>query len=62
MRELGRVPDTSRSKAVTEEVARQLAASRSPDFHPNRPFRVETANRLLIDAYDDRPYLAAVSL
>jgi hypothetical protein len=61
MQERERVPDTSRSRAVTEEVARQLVASRSPDLRPNRPFRVETANRLLVDAFDDRPYLAPVS-
>ena len=61
MQEQERVADTSRSKAMTDEVARQLATSRSLDLRPNRPFRVETANRLLIEAFDDRPYLAPVS-
>jgi hypothetical protein len=61
MQEQARVADPSRSKAVAEEVARQLTASRSPDLRPDRPFRVETANRLLIEAHDDRPSLAPVS-
>jgi hypothetical protein len=61
MQEQTRAPDRSRSQAVAEEVARQLTASRSPDLRPNRPFRIETANRLLIDAFDDRPQLAPVS-
>jgi hypothetical protein len=61
MQEQPRSPDASKSKAVAEEVARQLTASRSPDLRPGRPFRIETANRLLIDAFDSRPRVAPVS-
>jgi hypothetical protein len=61
VQEQPRPPDAFKSKAVAEEVARQLTASRSPDLRPNSPFRIETANRMLIDAFDDRPHLAPVS-
>src|SRR4051812_41356545 len=52
MQERERPAQPSRSQAITEEVARQLAASRSPDLRPNRPFGIESANRLLIEAFD----------
>jgi hypothetical protein len=61
LQEHGRIPDPLRRSVITDVVARQLEASRAPDLRPNRPFRVETANRLLIESFDDRPHLAPVS-
>ena len=61
MHEQERVADRSRSQAVAVEVARQLAASRSSDLRPNIPFSVESGNRLLIEAFDDRPALTLVT-
>ena len=51
-------PDAARARAVTEEMSAQLLAATNPDLWPPRPFRVESANRLLIEAHDDRPQLS----
>jgi hypothetical protein len=60
MQESARVPD-ARSRAVAEEIAYRAEASRGAELRPNRPFRRETLNRLLIDAFDDGPARAPVS-
>ena len=51
-------PDAARARAITEEMSAQLLAATNPDLWPPRPFRVESANRLLIEAHDDRPKLS----
>jgi len=53
--------DASKARLVADEVSAQLLAAKDPELRPRRPFRVETANSLLIEAYDDRPCLAPVT-
>jgi hypothetical protein len=54
-------PDASKARSIAEEVSAQLLAAKDPDLRPRRPFTVETANRLLIEAYDGRPNLSLVT-
>jgi hypothetical protein len=51
-------PDPAKGRAIVQEMSTQLRAATNPELRPPRPFRVTTANRLLIEAHDDRPHLS----
>ncbi len=53
--------DPQRAEQVSAIVQRQLAAAGNPELRPGRAFRVETANRLLVEAFDDRPHVGPTS-
>jgi hypothetical protein len=60
--EHGYPKDTKRNAAIVAQIERSLAHAREPieGTRPRRGFTIDDANRLLVEAFDDRPsfYLA----
>jgi hypothetical protein len=50
-------PDARRAQAISIEVAGHLVAARDIRPHTVRPFSLERANQLLVEAFDTRPRL-----
>lgn len=61
LRPLARRADPRRTQAIAMEVAAQLDAARRIAAPRGRPFSVESGNRLLIEAFDDRSPLRATT-